>query len=151
VHSASYVVVMAWITASWWYILSTPSVGGGGSALRGVAAMTMVWPSMWLWKEPLPWPELGWRCGPPLGPSPPRAHALIIAARVAGPSGCSLVDEPTLSLLYLMHSVGLLSVGSRSVLLPKSVLVLKGQVGVRSLWEHPWWDRHHGLSGRSVF
>jgi hypothetical protein len=36
-HSASCAVGMAWISASWWYILSTPSAVSGGEVLGGLA------------------------------------------------------------------------------------------------------------------
>jgi hypothetical protein len=36
-HSTSWMVVMAWISAIWWYILSTPLVVSRGEALRGLA------------------------------------------------------------------------------------------------------------------
>jgi hypothetical protein len=41
VHFASCIVAMAWISASWQYILSTLSAVSGGKALRGLAAMAL--------------------------------------------------------------------------------------------------------------
>jgi hypothetical protein len=43
--SASCVGAMAWISVSWWYILSTPSTVAGGKALRVLAMAASVCPS----------------------------------------------------------------------------------------------------------
>jgi hypothetical protein len=47
-HSTSCVVVMAWIYASWWYILSTLSAVSRGEALKGLAVAASVWHPSWL-------------------------------------------------------------------------------------------------------
>jgi hypothetical protein len=39
---------MAWISASWRYILSTPLAMGGGEVLMGLPAATLVRPPSWL-------------------------------------------------------------------------------------------------------
>jgi hypothetical protein len=44
-HSASCMVAMMWMSASWWYILSTPSVVNGGEALKGLVTAASVWPT----------------------------------------------------------------------------------------------------------
>jgi hypothetical protein len=66
-HSASCTAVMAWISTSWWYILSTLSVVGE-VRLSGVWAQRPRCgpPPGWRW-ELLPWPELGWRHSISLG------------------------------------------------------------------------------------
>jgi hypothetical protein len=43
-HSASCMVVMVWISTSWQYILSTPSMMNGGEVLRGMATAASFWP-----------------------------------------------------------------------------------------------------------
>jgi hypothetical protein len=47
-HSTSFMVEMAWITASWLYILSATSVVGGGEAFGCLATAASVWPPSWL-------------------------------------------------------------------------------------------------------
>jgi hypothetical protein len=47
-HSASCVVAIMWISASWWYNLSTPSAMGRGEVLVGLAAAASVGPPSWL-------------------------------------------------------------------------------------------------------
>jgi hypothetical protein len=64
-HSASCAAVMAWISASWWYILSNPETLSGGDVLRGLAAVASVWPPRGWLGEPLPCPKLEWRQSPP--------------------------------------------------------------------------------------
>jgi hypothetical protein len=44
-HSASCAAVMAWISTNSWYIISTPSVVGGGKALSVLVTAALVWPS----------------------------------------------------------------------------------------------------------
>jgi hypothetical protein len=44
-HSASFTTAIAWISASWWYILSTTSVVGEGMVLRVLVVVASVWPS----------------------------------------------------------------------------------------------------------
>jgi hypothetical protein len=43
-HSTSCVVAMPWISASWRYILSTPSAMGEGKALGVLVTAASVWP-----------------------------------------------------------------------------------------------------------
>jgi hypothetical protein len=38
--------VMAWISASWWYILSTLLAVSGGEVLGGLVATALVWPPL---------------------------------------------------------------------------------------------------------
>jgi hypothetical protein len=47
-YSASCTVAMVCIFASWWYILSTPSVVDEGKALEVLVAAASVWPPSWL-------------------------------------------------------------------------------------------------------
>jgi hypothetical protein len=59
-------------------------------------------------------------------------------------------DELASPLRCLALSVGLLSVGTHSLPLLKSVLSLERGPGVLPWCEGTRWDRHHGLSGWSV-
>jgi hypothetical protein len=43
-HSSSCTTTLAWISASWWYILSTTSMVGEGTALRVLVVVASVWP-----------------------------------------------------------------------------------------------------------
>jgi hypothetical protein len=61
-----------------------------------------------------------------------------------------LVDELASVLRYLTLGVGLLSAGSRSLPLQKSMLSLRGEHGVRSRCKELQWNHRHGLSGRGV-
>jgi hypothetical protein len=76
---------MAWISVSWWYILSTPSAVGGGEAFGGLATAALGWPSSQLAGERLPWPELEWRHNSSSGSFPSRARAHATMAQVVGP------------------------------------------------------------------
>jgi hypothetical protein len=67
-----------------------------------------------------------------------------------GHDGCLLAGELALPLRCLTLSVGLLSVGSCSLPLPKSVSSLEGEVDVQPWCDHPRWNLCHGLSGRNI-
>jgi hypothetical protein len=43
-YSTSCMAAMAWISASWWYILSTLLAVSGGEVLGGLVAAALVWP-----------------------------------------------------------------------------------------------------------
>jgi hypothetical protein len=78
-------MAMAWISASWWYNVSTPSMVGGGEAFRGFTAAASVWPPHCCWREPLPCPELGSRRSPSLGSSLTRVQSHAMASHAAMP------------------------------------------------------------------
>jgi hypothetical protein len=53
-HSASCAAAMLWISASWSYNLSTPSVEGGDGMLRGEAIVVLVCPPLRLMEGAAP-------------------------------------------------------------------------------------------------
>jgi hypothetical protein len=61
-----------------------------------------------------------------------------------------LASELALLLHHLTLDVGLLSAGSRSLALSKSMSSLKGEADVLPQCARPRWNHHYGLSGQIV-
>jgi hypothetical protein len=78
----------------------------------------------------------------------------ILSALSAGSCGWAVVVACLpVSLLCLHHltlDVGLLSAGSRSLALSKSMSSLKGEADVLPQCARPRWNHHYGLSGQIV-
>jgi hypothetical protein len=64
--------------------------------------------------------------------------------------GCLLAGELASPLRCLVLNVGLFSMGSCSLPLLKSVLLLKREAGVWPRCQHLRWNYHHGLSGQNI-
>jgi hypothetical protein len=67
-----------------------------------------------------------------------------------GHHDCLLAGELALPLRRLALGIDLLSVGSRSLVLPKGMMSLRRELGVRPRHDGLRQNRHHGLSGQSV-
>jgi hypothetical protein len=139
VHSASCTMTMAWISASWWYSLSTPSAVGGGKVFKGLAMAASVWAPSRLAEGVTP---LGSSMGG--GKVYHQEDLLHLECRLRpqrlvwlGHDNCLHVDELAPSLCHFLLGAGLPSMSMHLWPLLRSALSLKGVVGVRPRHQRP--------------
>jgi hypothetical protein len=133
--------------------MSTPLAKGGDSAFRSMAIAVSICP------PPLAVVGGSRSLGLSLGgdevhhQDPLYLDLELMPRRLVqlGRGGRLLFGKLVSPLCCLTLGIGLLSMGSRLLPLPKSASLLKEEACVRLRRQHLWWNHSHGLSGRNVF
>jgi hypothetical protein len=142
---------MAWIFASWLYIMSTPSVVSRGAVLKGLATVASAWPPLAAGRGSH-FVGLSLSGGEEHHQDPLflESGLMLRPCEQLGHSNGLLADELASPLCYLFLSGGLSSTDLRLLTPMTSAMSHEREVGVR-LWHRcPRWNHRCGLSGRSI-